>query len=89
MKAPSPPGRRLRIDRLELDLRGIGPATAEATAQALGSALGRALASHRTPLAPAARIDAGRISSRPAPVAHDLASRMAQRIVHALKKGDA
>jgi hypothetical protein len=86
MTAPSPTGRRLRIDRLELDLRGIGPGTADSAARALGPALARALASHRAPATGARRIDAGRIASKPSPVAHDLASNIAQRIAHTLKR---
>lgn len=106
MNAPSQPGRRLRIDRLELDLRGIAPATAEAAARLLGPALAKALAQsaaqepaqaparepaqeqalHQGFIAPAGRIDAGRIASPASPGAHDLAAGIAQRIAHSVRR---
>lgn len=86
MNAPSPPGRRLRIDRLDLDLRGIAPAIAEAAARALGPALAQALAPQHGHIAPAERIDAGRIASPPSPGAHELAARIAQRIAHTVRR---
>lgn len=85
MTAPSP-RRRLRIDRLELDMRAIAPATAEAAARALGPALAHALAAHQAPIAPADRIDAGRIASPASPGAHDLAAAIAQRIAHTVRR---
>lgn len=85
--APSAQRRRVRIDRLELDLRGIAPATAQAAARALGPALAKALAPHHAHLAPADRIDAGRIASAAAPSAHDLAAGIAQRIADAARRG--
>ena len=45
MRRLSRTGGRLRIGRLDLDLRGVAPATAEAAARALGPALARALTS--------------------------------------------
>jgi hypothetical protein len=84
MKASSRPGRRLRIDRVELDLRGITPATAEAAARALGPALARALASHHAQIVPAERIDAGRIATPASPAAHDLAAGIARRILRSV-----
>ena len=92
MSTPSPAGRRLRIDRLDLDLRGIAPATAEAAARALGPALARALASNRAsgapagPIAPADRIDAGRVASPASPGAQDLAAGIAERIAGAVRQ---
>jgi len=86
MNAPSPPRRRLRIDRLELDLRGIAPATAHAAARALGPALAHALASHHAHIGPADRIDAGRIVSPALPGAHDLAAGIAQRIATTIRQ---
>ena len=92
MSAPSPRGRRLRIDRLDLDLRGIPPATAEAAARALGPALARALASNHARIAraghiaPADRIDAGRITSPASPRARDLAAGIAERIAGAVRQ---
>ena len=84
MRTPSRAAGRLRIDRLELDLRGIAPATGEAAARALGPALARALGQRQPRLGPADRIDAGRIQSPESPGAHDLAAQIAQRIAHAL-----
>jgi hypothetical protein len=77
--------RRVRIDRLDVDLRGIAPTTAEAAARALGPALVDALARHHGDIAPADRIDAGRITSPVAPAAHDLAASIAQRIADATR----
>ena len=87
MSAPLPPRRHLRIERLELDLRGIAPATAEAAARALGTALAQALAPHHGQIAPAERIDAGRIASPASPGAHDLATHIAQRIAASARRG--
>lgn len=86
MNAPSPPRRRLRIDRLELDLRGVAPGTADAAARALGPALALTLASQRLPIGSAERIDAGRIASPASPSAHDLATGIAERIAHSLRR---
>lgn len=79
MKPVAPP-RRVRIERVELDLRGIAPATAEAAARALGPALLEALASEPGRFAAAGRIDAGRIASAAAPRAESLAHDIARRI---------
>lgn len=81
------PLRHLRIERLELDLRGIAPATAEAAARALGPALTRALAPQHARIAPADRIDAGRITSAASPGANDLATHIAQRIADRARGG--
>jgi hypothetical protein len=72
--------RRVRIERVELDLRGIAPATAEAAARALGPALVEALRSEPGRFAAAERIDAGRIASAAAPRAASLAGDIARRI---------
>lgn len=84
MSEPTPSRRRLHIDALELDLRGIAPATAEAAVRALGSALAQALARQHAPLAPTERIDAGRIASPASPSAHELATSIAQRIAQSI-----
>src|SRR6476620_2537187 len=63
MRPPDATSRRVRIDRLELDLRGIAPATAEAAVRALGPALAAALAPARGQMVPAARVDAGNLTS--------------------------
>jgi len=86
MTAPSRPGRRVHIDRLELDLRGIAPDTADAAARALGPALARTLASPGGDMSSAARIDAGRITSPAAPAATDLAGRIATQIARTIKR---
>jgi hypothetical protein len=89
MNTPTRSGRRIRIDRLELDLRGIAPATADAAARALGPALAKALASQKVHIASADRIDAGRIASPASPDAHDLAGAVARRIAHTIKREEA
>ena len=81
------PARRVRIERLELDLRGIAPDVAQAAARALGAALAQALAAApRARFEPAERIDAGRIASPAAPSAHDLATGIAGRIAASARK---
>ena len=70
--------RRISIDRLDLDLRGIDPAIAEAAVRLLGPALQEQFAQRQGPINTAARIDAGRIAPVSEPLA--LATRLAQRI---------
>jgi hypothetical protein len=72
--------KRIVIDRLELDLRGIAPATAEAAARLIGPALTQALAQRRITAGPAGRLDAGRIDFAASPQPQALATRMAQQI---------
>lgn len=72
--------KRLVIDRLDLDLRGVSLEAAEAAARLLGPALAKALAGRRIGGAVADRIDAGRISFPNAPEAQNLANVVAQRI---------
>lgn len=100
MRRPSPHERRtVRIGRLDLDLRGLAPDAAEAAARALGPALARALterpasdignpglAIRDSRFRSADRIDAGRIESPALPDRHDLAARIARRIVQALER---
>jgi hypothetical protein len=86
MTSERSPRRRLHIERLELDLRGVAPATAEATAQALGPALARALAVDAGDIAAKKRIDAGRIATRATPEPGALANRIAQRIAASLRR---
>ena len=88
MSLPSPSVRRLRIERLELDARGVDPAVAEAATRALGPALARTLASHRLNVASADRIDAGRFASPVPTGAPDLALGIAQHIARTLRGGD-
>ena len=75
--------RHIHIDSLDLDLRGIDPATAEAAVRLLRPALQAALASQpATRTASAERIDAGRVAatSEPQGLAASLASRIARQI---------
>ena len=102
MTRPSPQARRnVRVGRLDLDLRGIAPDTAEAAARALGPALAQALRERsasglgesrsgirNSGFRPADRIDAGRIESPASPEVHDLAARIARCIAQALERGE-
>ena len=81
----------IRIDRLDLDLRGIDPQLAEATVRLFGPALqaeltraieGGAGVTHGN----AARIDAGRVA--PESEAGALAARLAQRVAGALNHSE-
>ena len=70
----------IRIDRLDLDLRGIDPAAAEAAVRLLGPALAAAFAQRGggSVSRAAKSIDAGRVAATNEP--HALASRLARRI---------
>jgi hypothetical protein len=70
--------KRLSIDRLDLDLRGVPHGTAENAARLLGPALARALEGRRVTAAAAESIDAGRIAGTTD--AGALAAGIAQRI---------
>jgi hypothetical protein len=69
--------RRVHIDRLDLDLRGIAPADAEAAARLLGPALARALAGRHPTAGSTDRLDAGRIETTRRPDPQQLATQMA------------
>jgi len=86
MKPDTAARRRLRIDRLELDLRGINPATAEAAARALGPALAQSLTPQHAHIASADRIDAGRIASSASPGGNELAAGIAQRVADTVRR---
>ena len=86
MNSDAGPRRRLRIGRIELDLRGISPATAEATARALGPALAHALSPREVRPGPAGRIDAGRLASPASPAAQGLAADIARRIAGSIDR---
>jgi hypothetical protein len=79
---------RVRIDRLELDLRGIDPAVAQAAVHALGPALARALAERGGAFHGAAQADAGQVTppspAAPGPLAAAIAGRIAGTV-----RGDA
>ena len=72
--------KRLLIDRLELDLRGVPYATAELAARQIGPALARVLAERQLTEPPAANLDAGSVAFGAASDANTLAARVAQQI---------
>lgn len=72
--------RHIVIDRLDLDLRGIDPATAQAAARLLGPALSRALQQRDFSTRSMDRLDAGRIDSPASPQPAALAARIARQI---------
>ncbi len=72
--------KRLVIERLDLDLRGVSPATAETVARLLGPALARAMRGRQIDPSPAQRIDAGRIKMATAAEPGQLATQIAERI---------
>jgi len=72
--------KRLSIERLNLDLRGISPATARSAARLLGPALTQALAGRRLIAKPTASIDAGHVGIEAPHDSTKLASRIAQQI---------
>ncbi len=74
--------KRLVIDRLDLDLRGVSPATAETVARLLGPALARAMRGRHIDASPAQRIDAGRLGTATATEPDVLATQIAERIAH-------
>jgi hypothetical protein len=69
---------RIQIDRLDIDLRGIDPALAEAVVPLLGPALQQRFARTQAPMQSAARIDAGRVAGDGD--AHAIAHRVAERV---------
>ncbi len=77
----------LTIDRLDLDLRGVPAATAEAAMAQLGPALARALAQRTLSIGPMPRVDAGRIHASAKPDAATLAIQIAQRVAHTTTRG--
>lgn len=86
MTAERSPRRRLHIERLELDLRGVAPASAEAAAHALGPALARVLGVDADGIEAKRRIDAGRVATSASPEPGALAAGIAQRIAASLRK---
>jgi hypothetical protein len=73
--------KRLLIDRLDLDLRGVSPANAESVARLLGPALAQAMRGQQIGRSPGQDIDAGRFSVSTTPEPGELAAQIAQRIV--------
>ena len=74
------PTRRLHIKRLDLDLHGVAPNTAQAAVRLLGPALAQALAGRRLHGPSAERIDGGRIALAGEADAGTLSTQLAQRI---------
>lgn len=74
---------RLTIDRLELDLRGVPPAAAEAVARRLGPALAEAMRGHRLNPQAVQSLDLGHLavpsSATPDAMAGQIAGRIAQK----------
>jgi hypothetical protein len=79
--------KRLAIERLELDLRGVPHEAAAAAARQIGPALARALAGRRVSATPAPSIDAGRAAIGAAPSADAIATRVAQQIAGKMSRG--
>lgn len=78
--------RTIRIERLDLDLRGIDPAAAEAAVRLLGPALQQAFAERGAArVASAAHVDAGGVAPTHEP--HALAARLARRIAAGTTEG--
>ncbi|MPZ45830.1 MAG: hypothetical protein GEV05_21075 [Betaproteobacteria bacterium] len=83
--------RRLHIERLDLDMRGIPPATAEAAVRALGPALAREplareFVADAGNVGAKRRIDAGRLAASASPEPGALAAGIAQRIAASLRR---
>ena len=72
--------KRLVIERLDLDMRGVPRATAELAARQIGPALARALTGRRLTSVSAASVDAGAVAFGAAPDAATVASHVAERI---------
>lgn len=89
MKTNPQPGsvRRLRIERLDVDLRGMEPHAAEAAARLLRPALVQALAGRRIKAISARQVDVERIALAGAASPHAVASQVARRIADTLGKG--
>ena len=75
----------MTIDRIDLDLRGFSPESAEAAARALGPAIARALAISGLRSQPTDHLDAGEIAYTRAPSSDALAADVAQRIAHRVR----
>lgn len=82
----APAVRRLHVERLELELRGIDPATARAAVQALGPALARALATGAQ-AASADRPDARNVAPPADPAPGALADTLAHTLARRLRGG--
>ena len=81
---PAAAPRQLHIGRLELDLRGIDPALAQAAVRALGPALAGALAATAFPETGVVRLDAGSLPAAAQSTPGALAAAIAGRIARSL-----
>lgn len=79
--------RRLHIEHLDLDLRGMAPHAAEAAARLLKPALVQALAGRRIEAISAKRVDVERITLAGAEAPHAVAYQLARRIADTLGEG--
>ena len=76
--------RQLRIESLELDLRGLAPELAEAAVRALGPALAQELAGRRLQPDSQPQLDAGHLTTGASPQAGELATGIARQIARSL-----
>ena len=79
--------KKVRIERLDLDVRGVPPAVAQAAARQLGPALARALTHRHLNARPTAQLDAGRLVVGANPGAAVLAHGVAKRIADKTSRG--
>src|SRR5262249_9805364 len=85
MSRSSMPRRRLRIGRLDLEMRGVDATQAEAAARALGPALAHAITSRGSLGADRERTAAGRVAMPASSASGDLAAVIARRIAAVLE----
>jgi hypothetical protein len=85
LRRRSPTARRVTIDRLELDLRGLPREIAEGAARGIGSALARALEGKRMPAASAEQINVASVPASATSDAGSLAATIAARIAAAIR----
>jgi hypothetical protein len=72
--------KRIAIERLELDLRGVPHATAAAAARQIGPALAQAFGDRQLATTSAASIDTGRVALGVTPDANAIATHVARQI---------
>src|SRR5262249_44043768 len=86
MSTTPSPRRRLRIGRLDLDMRGVDADRAEAAARALGRALAAAITPRQALGVARERIDAGRVELAAAAGARHVAAAGARRTADVLER---
>jgi len=79
---------KLRIERINLHMRGVSPETARQAANALGPEIASTLAHRRLTAAGGRAVDAGRVTTEAAPESRTVAARIAQRIARAITSGE-